>query len=206
MINTSHTKLKRQLLQTFLHFSTYVKRYIFYPFYRNLGVTTTYEYIDRRYGRPARYAVSGLFCLARLGWLGVVIYSPSLALSVVTGMNLSLCILLIGTIATAYAMLGGISAVIWTDVLQVLVLMGGAIVCLIMIITNVDGGLGGLISVGLQDNKFETFDWGWDHSRSVVWVMVPLPVAKENSTPMTPPNSGPSDRDIRQASSGQVLV
>jgi len=51
--------------------------YLFFPFYRRLHVTTTYEYIGVRYGNPGRYAVSGLFVLLRLSWLGVVIYSPA---------------------------------------------------------------------------------------------------------------------------------
>ena len=136
--------------------------YIFYPFYRNLGVTTTYEYIDRRYGRPARYAVSGLFCLARLGWLGVVIYSPSLALSVVTGMNLSLCLLLIGTIATAYAMLGGISAVIWTDVLQFIMLVGGATWVGVSLVQEVPGGYSGIMEIASTTSRLHIWEGGLD--------------------------------------------
>ena len=69
---------------------------IFYPFYRKLHVTTSYEYIFRRYGRAARFSVSGLFILARLGWLGVVIYAPALALSTVTGINIFFAIILMG--------------------------------------------------------------------------------------------------------------
>ena len=65
---------------------------LFYPFYRKLKVTTAYEYINYRYGESARMCVAGLFCLARLGWLGVVIYSPSLALSVMIGIDLYLSI------------------------------------------------------------------------------------------------------------------
>ena len=61
--------------------------WFFYPFYRGLGVTTSYEYVAIRFGGLARIAVSGLFLLARLGWLGVVIYAPALALSTVTGMT-----------------------------------------------------------------------------------------------------------------------
>jgi len=74
---------------------------IFYPFYRQLQVTTAYEYVDLRYGRGARLCVAGLFCLARMGWLGVVIYSPALALSVMTGIGLYPAIFLPGIIATA---------------------------------------------------------------------------------------------------------
>ena len=136
--------------------------YIFYPFYRNLGVTTSYEYIDRRYGRPARFTASGLFCLARLGWLGVVIYAPSMALSVITGMNLWVAIILIATIATAYAMLGGISAVIWTDVLQFLMLVGGALWIAVTIVSEVPGGLSGIMSVASETGRLHIWEGGID--------------------------------------------
>ena len=99
---------------------------LFYPFYRRLRVTTSYEYIGLRFGRVPRLTVSGLFLLARLGWLGTVIYAPALALSTATGMSLATAILLLGVLATVYTVLGGLSAVIWTDVVQFLILVIGA--------------------------------------------------------------------------------
>ena len=62
--------------------------FVFYPFYRRLRVTTSYEYLGARFGRRARVAASALFLLARLGWLGAVIYAPALALSTVSGLSL----------------------------------------------------------------------------------------------------------------------
>jgi solute:Na+ symporter, SSS family len=62
---------------------------LFYPFYHRLRVTTSYEYVARRFGPRARSAAAGLFILSRLGWLGLVIYAPSLVLSVVSGIPLS---------------------------------------------------------------------------------------------------------------------
>ena len=101
--------------------------WIFYPFYRNLRITphTNTSVVALVGKQDSSHRDS--FAWRAWGWLGVVIYSPSLALSVVTGVDLWLAILLIGTVATAYAMLGGISAVIWTDVLQFMMLVGGAI-------------------------------------------------------------------------------
>ena len=146
--------------------------YFYLPFFRRLNITTAYEYLEKRFNISVRLFGTVSFLLFQVARMGIVLFLPAIALSAVTGINIYVCIAVMGAFCVVYTVLGGIEAVIWTDVLQVLVLMGGAIVCLIMIITNVDGGLGGLISVGLQDNKFETFDWGWDYSRSVVWVMV----------------------------------
>ena len=133
--------------------------YLFYPFYRRLKVTTSYEYIDRRFGASARYAVSVLFLLARVGWLGTVIYVPALTLSVVTGINLTLAILLMGILATTYTVMGGLTAVLWTDVLQFIILMGGAIWVAVELIQSVPGGIGGILEFGSQAGRIKLADW-----------------------------------------------
>ncbi|MCA9441145.1 MAG: hypothetical protein KC964_10090, partial [Candidatus Omnitrophica bacterium] len=101
--------------------------WLFLPVYKKYNVTTSYEYVYHRFGQPARYTVSALFLLARLGWLGTVVYAPALALSVVTGIDLALTILFMGVMGTLYTALGGLAAVIWTDVVQFIILVGGGI-------------------------------------------------------------------------------
>ncbi len=96
----------------------------FYPVYRRHRVTTSYEYIQTRFGTPARVAVSTLFVLSRLGWLGIVIYAPAQAMAVASGMPLLLAIVLMGLLAVFYTVLGGLSAVIWTDVVQFVIPLG----------------------------------------------------------------------------------
>ena len=131
----------------------------FYPFYRRLNVTTSYEYIFHRYGRMARFAVSGLFILARLGWLGAVIYAPSLALSTVTGVNIWLAICLMGLLATLYTMLGGLSAVLWTDAVQFVILIGGAIWVAISLVNNVPGGFSHIMTAAREAGKLDMGTW-----------------------------------------------
>lgn len=132
--------------------------FLFYPFYRRLNVTTSYEYINRRYGPNARFATSGLFILARLGWLGVVIYSPALALSVVTGVNLYFAILIMGVLATAYTVLGGLSAVLWTDALQFTILVCGAIWVAVTLVMNVPNGLSGIMTIASESGHLDVFN------------------------------------------------
>lgn len=132
--------------------------FLFYPFYRRLNVTTSYEYINRRYGQNARFATSGLFILARLGWLGVVIYSPALALSVVTGINLYFAILLMGILATAYTVLGGLSAVLWTDALQFTILVAGAIWVAVTLVMNVPNGFSGIMTIARESGHLDVFN------------------------------------------------
>ena len=68
-----------------------------------------------------------LFILLQFGRIGIVLYLPALALSLVTGMDVYFCILLMGLLCLVYTMLGGMEAVIWTDVAQVIILGGGAV-------------------------------------------------------------------------------
>jgi SSS family transporter len=132
---------------------------LFYPVYRRHRVTTSYEYILLRYGPNARRAVSALFVLGRLGWLGIVIYAPAKAMSVASGMPLNLAIALMGLLAVTYTVLGGLSAVIWTDVVQFVILFGGAVWLVVSLVTHVPGGAVEIVRVAAESGKFAVFDW-----------------------------------------------
>lgn len=132
---------------------------LFYPVYRKHRVTTSYEYILLRYGQGARRAVSALFVLSRLGWLGIVIYAPAKAMSVASGMPLLPAITLMGLLAVTYTVLGGLSAVIWTDVVQFVILFGGAVWLIGTLVTHVPGGAAEIVRVAAGAGKFDVFDW-----------------------------------------------
>jgi SSS family transporter len=131
---------------------------LFYPVYHRLQVTTSYEYINRRYGRTAHRVVAGLFILARLGWLGTVVYAPAMAMSVVTGMPLWGCICMMGLLATAYTALGGLAAVVWTDVLQFIILIGGALWVAVSLIQGVDGGAERIMELAGETGRLHIVD------------------------------------------------
>lgn len=133
--------------------------HFFLPFYRRLDVTTAYEYLEKRYNLIARLIGSVMFMLVQLGRIGVILFLPSLALSVVTGIDVNLCIILMGVLCIIYTVLGGIEAVIWTDVLQVIVLFFGAILCLIFIPFHIKGGWNEMINIADVADKFKTLDF-----------------------------------------------
>lgn len=135
---------------------------LFYPFYRRWRVTTSYEYAELRFGRPARLAASGLFLLARVGWLGMVVYAPSLALSAVTGLPLWASILLMGFISTAYTLLGGLAAVVWTDVAQFLIMFGGAVALAVLLPREAPGGIAAVWREARAAGKLVAFDLRWN--------------------------------------------
>jgi SSS family solute:Na+ symporter len=132
---------------------------LFYPVYRKHRVTTSYEFILLRYGPHARRAVSALFVLNRLGWLGIVIYAPAKAMSIASGMPLTLAIAAMGLLAVTYTVLGGLSAVIWTDVVQFVILFGGAIWLAGTLVVHVPGGVSQIAHVAAETGKFAVFDW-----------------------------------------------
>ena len=145
--------------------------YCFLPLFRRLDVTTAYEYLEARFSVAVRVLASAIFILFQLGRMGIVLLLPAIALSAVTAMDTYLCIALMGILATIYTVLGGISAVIWTDVLQVFVLIGGALLCLIVTIQDV-GGWAVMIESAQAVDKFHIFDWRWSSSDMVAWVLM----------------------------------
>ena len=135
---------------------------IFYPIYHRMRVTTSYEYIEKRFGATARKGVAGLFVLARLGWLGTVVYAPAMAMSIVTGIPLWACICMMGLFATAYTALGGLAAVVWTDVIQFTILVGGAIWVAASLVHGVDGGAHAILSLARETGRLHIADWKLD--------------------------------------------
>jgi SSS family solute:Na+ symporter len=129
--------------------------FVFIPFFRRLNVTTAYEYLEKRFNTSVRLLASFVFVLCQVGRMGVVIFLPSLALSVVTGINLQFCILAMGVFCIIYTALGGMEAVIWADVLQVIVLLGGVIWCFFSIVGRLDDGFSTFFSIGFADAKFK---------------------------------------------------
>ena len=144
---------------------------LFYPFYHRLRVTTSYEYIAHRFGPRARRAVAGLFILARLGWLGLVIYAPALALSVVTGLALPFCILAMGLLATAYTVLGGLAADIWTDVVQFVLMLGGVAWLIAALVHRVPGGAAGILDFARAHGHLRVADWSLSLTAMSGWVV-----------------------------------
>ena len=146
--------------------------YGFLPFYRRLNVTTAYEYLERRFNLASRLIGSLMFIALQFGRIGIVLFLPSIALSVVTGIDVSVCILLMGVLSIIYTVLGGIEAVIWTDVLQVIVLLGGALLCLIMIPAEVEGGFSEVMDIAVSSDKFHIFNFDVDLTSPTFWVVV----------------------------------
>ncbi len=145
---------------------------VFLPFYRRLNITTAYEYLEMRFNLAARLIGSMMLIFFQFGRIGIVLFLPSIALSVVTGIDVTTCILVMGVLSIIYTVLGGIEAVVWTDVLQVVVLLGGALLCLILITFRLEGGLGDMITMAGTDHKFNILDFRFDWTTATFWVVL----------------------------------
>jgi len=128
--------------------------YIAMPFFRQINATSAYEYLSKRFNMTVRLFASGLFTLFHISRMGIVMALTALALSAVTPLSASDSVLIMGVLCLIYCTMGGIEAVIWTDTLQTIVLLIGAVICFFTIIIGLDGGLTDFISIGLLDDKF----------------------------------------------------
>ena len=146
--------------------------FIFIPFYRKLNLTTAYEYLEVRFNLAVRLLGSLSFIIFQVGRMGVVLFLPAIALNVATGIDIFVCIALMGVISLIYTMMGGIEAVIWTDVMQVIVLLGGALLSLGLIIFTIDGGIPTIIESATSNDKFNVFDLDWSLRQPTLWVML----------------------------------
>jgi len=138
------------------------------PFFRKLKITTAYEYLEKRFNITVRMFGSTSFVLFQLVRMGIVVYLPALALSTVVGIDIYLAIIVMGILAILYTYMGGMEAVIWTDVIQVIVLMGGLIIGLIFIAFEI-GDVGYIFETAYQDSKLQLVDLRFSFTEVVTW-------------------------------------
>jgi solute:Na+ symporter, SSS family len=147
--------------------------FVFLPFYRRLNVTSAYEYLELRFNMATRLAASSLFILFQCGRIAIVLYLPALAIATVTNLNVSLCIVAMGVLCIAYTAGGGIKAVIWTDVVQAVFLVGSALYCLGFLFYRIEGGLSSaLVTASDYGHLFEKVNWDWDVGIASGWVIL----------------------------------
>ncbi|PIE49206.1 MAG: sodium transporter [Flavobacteriales bacterium] len=146
--------------------------YLFIPFFNKLKITTAYEYLEDRFNYAARAFGSLSFILFQLGRIGIVLLLPSLAISIVTGIPVDTSIILMGVLCVLYTTFGGIEAVIWTDVLQVVVLLGGSILAVIWIITHTEADFGEMMAYASEHNKFNIANMDFNFTETTFWVVL----------------------------------
>lgn len=142
------------------------------PFFRRLNVTTAYEYLELRFNALTRLMASALFIIFMVARMALVLYLPSLALTAVTGIDIYICIVLMAAITILYCTMGGVEAVVWGDVVQGFILVGGAIFAVVYLILGTDGGFSGFIDIATADDKMRLFDWSLSYKSATFWVII----------------------------------
>lgn len=147
-----------------------VAAWLFLPFYRRTKTTSAFEYLERRFGPTTRLYGASAFLFAQTVRVALVLYLLAIVLKQLTGMELWLCIIVCGVFVSFYTVAGGIEAVVWTDVVQTIILAIGGVICLVTVVSQLPGGLGEIISVGMADSKFQFAELMPDGSlRNIGW-------------------------------------
>lgn len=145
---------------------------VFVPLYRRINSPSAYAYMEERFGPWARVYVSICYLLTQLMRVGTILYLLAIALNAVFGWDISAIIVVTGIVVMLYSLLGGIQAVVWTDAIQGILLIGGALVCAIYILFNMPEGPGQLFTIAIKNDKFSLGSFGTSLSESTFWVVL----------------------------------
>jgi solute:Na+ symporter, SSS family len=133
--------------------------FILLPQYFRGDLYTAYELIERRFGRSLRSLTAGLFLLMRAAAEGVRVYAVSIVVAIALGTGEIASIAIISALTLIYTFEGGLAAVIWTDVVQTVIYVGGTLVGLVTIIHLVPGGWPAIHSMAATAGKLQVFDF-----------------------------------------------
>ena len=139
---------------------------LFIPLYFKGELFTVYQVLDRRFGGRVKRVAASLFMVTRSLSDGVRIYATAIPLAVLTGWADWKSILVIGAVMIAFTYLGGITAVIWIEVIQLVIYNLGAIVAGLVLLNLIQGGFNEVIAVGSEFGRFQLFDFSMDLARS----------------------------------------
>src|SRR3954447_18419237 len=136
-------------------FATPITTLLFLPFFYQSRFFTAYQYLEERFSVQVRTLASASFIVRVTLWLALATYAPALALGQLTGLPLWFTILCTGVLTTFYTTLGGMKAVIWTDVMQLVVLFVGQLIIAVTAIARVPGGLGHVVELARSGGKLD---------------------------------------------------
>jgi len=144
----------------------------FVPLYRGIGSISAYNYLETRFGSWARIYASICYLLTQLMRMGAILLLLALPLNALFGWNIGTIIILTGIAVTFYSMMGGIRAVVWTDAIQGIVLIGGAIACALALTFSMPEGPSQIFEIATRDDKFSLGSFGASLSTSTFWVIL----------------------------------
>lgn len=145
---------------------------VFVPLYRRVNSPSAYTYLENRFGPWARVYASTMYLLTQIMRIGTILYLMALVINPMFGWDVATIIIVTGIVVMLYSALGGIQAVVWTDAIQGIILIAGAIVCLFFILFGMPGGPEQVFSVALENHKFSLGSFSLELSESTFWVVM----------------------------------
>lgn len=143
----------------------------FVPLYRKVNSPSAYTFMEQRFGPWARIYVSLCYLLTQLMRIGTILYLLALTLNAITGWDITTIIIFTGAVVAVYSMLGGISAVLWTDAIQGIILIVGALACVAFILFSLPDGPGQVFEIAAKNDKFSFGSFDASLSDPTFWVV-----------------------------------
>ncbi len=144
----------------------------FVPLYRKIGNISAYNYLEIRFGPWARTYASVCYLLTQLMRTGAILLLLAMPLNALFGWNMKTIIIFTGIAVTFYSMMGGIRAVVWTDAIQGILLIAGAVVSALVITFSMPEGPAQVFEIATQNNKFSLGSFTGSLSESTFWVVL----------------------------------
>ena len=142
----------------------------FLPFFYNSGAVSIYEYMEKRFGTKSRNVMATVFLISQTMGAAAILYATSLILEFITGIRVEYVIVMVAIVALIYTMLGGIAAVIWTDVVQAVVLVVGAGIIFYYLLAGMTMPIGEVLVELKAAGKTNALDWSFDLAHeSTLW-------------------------------------
>ncbi|HSC55057.1 MAG TPA: sodium:solute symporter [Phnomibacter sp.] len=144
----------------------------FVPFYRSTGEISAYTHLEKRFGSWARTYAVVCFLLTQFARMGSIFFGIALSLQALTGFSMQSIMIVMGICIIIYTVLGGIEAVIWTEVAQGIIKTLGALLILYLIVKEIPGGFSKIMEVATADNKTSLGSYSFNFTESTFWVVL----------------------------------
>jgi SSS family transporter len=133
--------------------------FVFIPIFSRLNCTTAYEYLEKRFHVSVRCLASGLFILLRIGWMASATFAASVIVTSVSGVPQIAVIVTLGLFAIVYTMIGGLRAVMWTDVMQFFIFGVTILIALVLLVIHSGLGIGEIFTAYFEGRENVLFDF-----------------------------------------------
>lgn len=151
--------------------ATWLAAKIFIPLYRSMNSVSAYHYLETKFGYWARAYVGICYLLTQLARVGSILLLLAIPINTMFGWDIGTIIIVTGVITLVYSLLGGIAAVVWTDAIQGLILIVGAVVCAVLLTFDMPEGPGQLFEIAAEHKKFSLGSFSLALNQPTFWVV-----------------------------------